>query len=1312
MREIVVQGAKKGDKNPPPPYIAPDSLRSIAYADLLYAISEGEIKGLVNGMESVKLEGTPVSGGNFPGVKMEFRPGTINQEHISGFPDTASESGVGVELRSGTPWVRNITNTNLDAIRLRFSWPQLMQTKDNGDVVGYSIMYMVEVATDGGDWELVIFSSAIGKSSSKYERTHRVDLPKASSGWSIRVTRITPNADSVRIQDMMRIEAITEVIDAKLRYPNTALIGLSYDSQQFQNIAKFSAEVDGRIIQVPSNYDPETRTYTGIWDGTFKREYSNNPAWVWYDLVLHPRYGLGRRINASMVNKWKLYQIAQYCDVMVPDGKGGQEPRYTCNFYIQTTKQAHSLLAEIASIFHGASFWDGSQMVLTADMPEDPVYTFSRANIVEGNIEYKGTALRDRHSTAVVAWDDPEQGYSTMYEPVSDTDAIRQLGGVYQKDIGAFGCTSQGQAQRAGIWALKTEQLSTRVATFRVGLDGFIPRPGDIINVSDDLLAGVSNGGRIVSATQNSIVVDRLPKDIKEYDRLSVNLPSGRTQTLVVRNVETIGGPKAGKIGYRAGQNTWFAGQQGELGRIITFYTNFDEVPESEAVWAVDSDEVALMQFRVSSVRRVDEHQFEITAAQHVPAKYDAIDHGAAVEPPPISNITPTTQAPPTNVQITTSSMVEQTMAVTTMTISWDAVQGAVAYEVQWRKDNGEWVKLPDTGAPSIDVKGVYTGNYIARVVAIGALGVRSTPASSALTEVLGKQGQPPALALLEASPLVFGIRLRWAFAPNSEDTLRTEIQYSENSQGDGHVPLGDFAYPLNTHELMGLSAGKELFFRGRIVDRTGNVGPWTDWIRGQSSADASEILGYIAGKITETELGDHLLEEIEKISGDGEGSVNERLQQIQDEIDNISGAEDWDADTAYLKNNLVRYEGSMYAARQDVPAGVPVSNSEYWEFVGSYANLGELAGALSIRLTQTEIDVDELTGEVSAIANKTEALEANFNVYRAGATNWRAGQSTAKAGVYSVWTAIASGDEAVSKRVDMLRSEFDDSNALIATELETLADADSAMAKQIDTIAASVDDNAALIQQESQTRADETEALAGQINTVAASAQSAHQAADNAMAAAEDAQEDADLANQGVAQNTAAIQQEAQARADADQALASQVSTVQAEVGDVSSAVQQTSQAVADIEGNLGAMYSIKVGVTQDGRYYGAGMGAGVENTPDGMQSQILFTADRFAFLNKTNGQVTLPFAIEDGQTFIRSAVIKDASIGSAKFSDWLESDAVGPDNTPVLRLNFRTGEIQLNAPAQGGGRMTLNNQLLQVFDENNKLRLRLGIW
>lgn len=1223
MREFVVQGAKKGAKNPPPPYIAPDSLRSIAYANLLYAISEGEVKGLANGLESVKLEGTPIvdSAGNenFPGTTLGFRPGTVDQEHLSGFPETANEIGVGVELRSGTPWVRNITNTNLDAVRLRFSWPQLMQTKDNGDVVGYSVAYKIELSTDGGEYEEAISSAATGKSSSKYERTHRVDLPKARSGWSIRVTRTTPNEDSVRIQDMMRIEAITEVIDAKLKYPNTALIGLSYDSQQFQNIAKFSAEVDGRIIQVPSNYDPETRIYTGIWDGTFKREYSNNPAWVWYDLVLHPRYGLGRRINASMINKWKLYQIAQYCDEMVPDGKGGQEPRYTCNFYIQSAKQAHSLLAEIASIFHGASFWDGSQMVLTADMPEDPVFTFSRANIVEGNVEYKGTALRDRHSTAVVAWDDPEQGYSTMYEPVSDTDAIRQLGGVYQKDIGAFGCTSQGQAQRAGVWALKTEQLSTRIAIFRVGLDGFIPKPGNIISVSDDLLAGVSNGGRIVSATQNSIVVDRIPKDIKEYDRLSVNLPSGRTQTLVVRNVETFGGPKAGKIGYRAGQNAWFAGQQGEFRR-ITLYASFDEVPESEAVWAVDSDEVALMQFRVSSVRRAEQHQFEITGAQHVPAKYDAIDHGAAVEPPPISNITPTTQAPPTNVQITTNSMVEQTMAVTTMTVSWDAAEGAVAYEVQWRKDNGEWVKLPETGAPSVDVKGVYTGNYIARVVAIGALGVRSTPASSALTEVLGKQGEPPALALLEALPLVFGIRLRWAFAPSSEDTLRTEIQYSENSQGDGHVPLGDFAYPLNTHELMGLSAGKELFFRGRIVDRTGNVGPWTDWVRGQSSADASEILDYIAGQITETELGEHLLEEIEKISGDGEGSVNERLQQIQSEIDNITGTEDWSADVAYSKNTLVRYDGSMYAARKDVPTGVPVDNSEYWELVGSYANLGELAAALSIRLTRTEIDVDELTGEVSAIANKTEALEANFNVYRAGATNWRAGQSTAKAGVYSVWTAIASGDEAVSKRVDMLRSEFDDSNALITTELETLA--------------------------------------------------------------------------------------------DADQALASQVNTVQSEVGDVSSAVQQTSQAVADIEGDLSAMWSIKLGVTQDGKYYGAGMGVGVENTPDGMQSQVLFTADRFALLNEANGQVTSPFAIENGQTFINSAIIADASIGSAKFSDWIESDAVGPDNTPVLRLNFRTGEIQLNAPAQGGGRMTLNNQLIQVFDSNNRLRVRMGIW
>lgn len=1363
LRAVVGQ---KGGSKPKPPNVAPDSLRSKAYASLLYAISEGEIKGPADGSRSIYLEGTPLvnSDGseNFEGVSVGFRSGTVDQRHLPGFAETANELGVNVEIKSEAPWVRTITNTEIDAVRLRFSWPQLMETKESGDVVGYRIDYRIEIAADGGEYEIALISSVDGKSTSNYERTHRIDLPEANSFWNIRVVRETANKNNVRIQDMMRIEALTEVVDAKLRYPHTALIGLRYDSSAFQNIAKFSVECEGRILQLPSNYNPDTRQYTGIWDGTFKRAYSNNPAWVWYDLVQHPRYGLGHRIDASMINKWRLYQIAQYCDVMVPDGKGGTEPRYTCNYYIQTQKQAHTALSEIASIFHGAGFWDGGQMVVSADMPADPVYSFSRANIVGGMIEYKGTALRDRHTTALVAWDDPAQNYTTKYEPVSDTNAIMQLGSVIQRNIGAHGCTSQGQAHRAGLYALKTEQLSTRVATFQVGLDGFIPRPGDIINLSDDLLAGIRNGGRIVSAEKRSIVADRTSYEVAEGDVISVNLPSGQTQRMTVQAVEIADGPKAGRLKYKAGATEWYAGQQGERGNAIYFSNSFEEVPNPEAVWVLDTEEVALMQYRVSSVKRVDDARFEITAAQHVPGKYDAIDHGAAVEPPAITGIRPTLQAAPKNVEISTSSKIEQTMAVTTMTIAWEAAEGAISYDVHWRKDKGEWIYVPNVGAASVDVEGVYTGAYEARVVAIGPLGVRSVASVSAVTNIIGKEGEPPALALLETSPLIFGIRLRWAFAAGSGDALRVEIERASSASGASSAHLGDFAYPATTHDLVGLSAAKSFWFRARVVDRTGNKGSWTDWTHGQSSADATEILDYIAGKITETQLGEDLLEEIERIDLIGAGLDNEiagrqqhvtniysqlnaRIDTISTELSEVLGAEDYSSSVSYLAGALVKHDGAMYRAKINTPAGTPVSDEDYWEKVGDYESIGELVAAHSAIISDLQQSVEDIDGDLvakasaisqlisavsdaeddiayntaaimqeaqtrasedqalaqqistvsssvdsntaliqqeaqaradadqslasqvsavgataqtalddasdaqntadqagqqagenaaailqeaqaradadQALAERADKVEANFNVYRAGATNWHAGQSAVRAGVYSVWTAIASGDEANAQRIDALSTEFEGSAAGIYSQLDALSNQSSAHAQKTETI--------------------EARAFASQL------------AADRAAKAADDAQSAADSAGSVAASNTAAIQAESQARTDAVSAVASQVGTVEASLGDVAASVQQSSQAVADMEGGLSASMSIKLGVTQDGKYYGAGMGLGIENTPDGMQSQVLFLADRFAFLHEASGNVTSPFAVEGGQTFINSALIKDASITSAKIKD-----------------------------------------------------------
>lgn len=351
-----ITGHKGGSKKPRQPVEMPDSVRSIARAKILLALGEGEFDGGVDG-RSIYLDDTPLLAAdgsvNFPGVTWEFRPGSVDQEHIAGVPAVENELAVGVELKSDAPWVRAVNNTQLSAVRLRLSWPAIQRQQENGDVVGYRIDYAIDIAVDGGAWQEALKASLDDKSTSRYERSHRVDLPEARSGWQVRVRRLTPNQNNNRVADTMRVEAITEVIDAKLRYPNTALLFVEFDASQFQSIPQISVEARGRRVRVPSNYDPQTRSYSGTWDGSFKSAWTSNPAWHWYDIVLHKRFGLGRRIDASMVDKWSLYRIAQYCDQSVPDGKGGQEPRFSCNLYLQSRAEAWTVLRDLAAIFRG-----------------------------------------------------------------------------------------------------------------------------------------------------------------------------------------------------------------------------------------------------------------------------------------------------------------------------------------------------------------------------------------------------------------------------------------------------------------------------------------------------------------------------------------------------------------------------------------------------------------------------------------------------------------------------------------------------------------------------------------------------------------------------------------------------------------------------------------------------------------------------------------------------------------------------------------------------------------------------------------------
>lgn len=1107
----MIKGAKGGSSKQRTPVESPDSLVSTAYARLIDLISEGEIYGLVNGSASIYLDETPAStsgGSSFSGFSWEQRTGSQDQPYLAGFPQVENEINIGVELQASAPWVRSITNTDLSAVRINFTVPRLAkQNASNGDTTGYRVDYAIDVAIGLGAYQEVLTGAFNGKTTGGYERSVRIDLPEGSGGWRVRVRRLTPNSTSSTIADTVNIKSFTEIIDAKFRYPNSAIVGVSFDAETFGgSVPRRGYHARGRIIRVPSNYDPESRAYTGIWDGTFQLAYSNNPAWIYYDLLLHPRYGLGDRIDASQVDKWGLYQIGQYCDQLVSDGQGGMEPRFVCNLYLQKRADAYKALQDIAAVFRGITYWGAGQAIVSADMPADPVYTYTNANVKNGKFSYKGSKRSTRYSAVLVGWNDPSDMYRRKVEYVQDDDAVARFG-VQTTEITALGCTSQGQAQRAGRWALLTNLLETETVTFSVGLDGIRARPGQIIRVADNARAGRRIGGRLSTATATVITVDKV-EGVQSGDELTCILPSGVAQTRSVIAVD---------------------------GHQLTVAPAFDAAPVAQSVWAWESTSLAAQRYRIVSIAESGPLEYAITASKYVEGKHAAVDSGAIISQRPITAIPSSVQAAPQNIRAISDWMIEQTLAVTTMTILWDAAPGATRYDVEWKRGDGAWAYAGRVGGTEIDVVGIYAGTYQIRVRALNSLDVTSPWGYSEAIELAGKAGTPPAVAFLNAVPEVFGIRLEWGFPAGAEDTLRTEIQYGSTQSEQDALHLGDYAYPANTHTMTGLAAGVTFWFRARLVDRTGNIGPWSDWVMGQSSADASAILEYITGQITETQLGQDLLDRIDLIDGDGPSSVNERIQ------DAVSQALEYSPHKSYLAGDSVRDGQRLYQAKIDVPADPDGANAPpnatYWLDIGQVV---QSANGLALQVEQNTASLELLDGKVTAAASSLEVL--------------------------------------------------------------------------------------------------------------------------------------------------------------------------QAAVGENSSAIQTTQQTVASLSGDLSAMYSVKLQLTQDGKYYAAGMGLGIENTPDGMQSQVLFQADRFAVINTANGVISTPFVIQGGQVFMNSAVIGDGTIDMAKIATALQSTNYEPGQTG-WRLT-KDGEFEINGSVAGQGRVKITNQLVEVFDSNDMRRVRLGIW
>ncbi|MDQ8936657.1 TipJ family phage tail tip protein [Acinetobacter rudis] len=1102
----VVMGAKGGGGKQRQPKVAKDTTASKTYARLQYGMSEGEVEGLANGLKSVYLDDTPVesdSGAkNFQDLTLDFRTGTNDQTYMEGFESIASESAVGVELKSGTPWVKGVTNLNLDAVIVRVRFGALkQQDPSTGDVTGVKIDYSIEVQADGGTWELALETQMSGKTAPNYERSHEVVLPKANKGWLIRVTRKTPNSTSEYVSDKMYVQAIAELVYLKLAYPNTALIGVQYDAETFSNIAKLAVELKGIKIKVPSNYDPVSRSYVGMWNGLFKRAYTNNPAWIYYDLCTAKRYALGHRLTEQMIDRWSLYRLAQYCDQLVPDGKGGEEPRFTCNVYIQSAEAAFDILRKLAGLFRAINYWDGTSIICEADLPQDTYFTYTSANIIGGvgAINSVGTRNRDRHNAVKVAWDNPQNRYKTEYVFVRDEKAIAQDRTVKMLELEAWGCTSEGQAQRTGQWALKSEQLETQTITFKVGLDGHIPLPGKVIEVANHLLAGRDNGGRIsaVSKDRKSITLDRDDVVCRAGDRLVVNGEDGKSQARTVSGIN---------------------------GRVVTVVAAFDSVA-AQNIWVVDAKDLATVKYRVLSVVQDEQHQFTITALQHNPAKYDAIDHGAFIDERPISIIQPSTQAPVESVTISSEQMVQQGLSVETMIIGWPQAKDATKYQVEWRKDNGTWLKLPITGSNSAEVAGIYAGKYEARVIAISAFEISSLPTYSKLTELKGKQGKPPKLAFIRATGVLFGMKIDWGFpAIGALDTAFVEINVSPDGKSN-IAQLGLFAYPTTTHTIQGLQPNLTQFYQGRLVDRIGNKGDWSNWVSGTSTADAKDVLDLLHEQISESQLSKDLKTKVDHIDQidtqipiikkdiqDTRDQLNQEAidrkkaivetqakidQEVKDRIQDVKDikaiTDKTNADLAAERQNRIDAinltQKNIDKEVADRKAAINSSEDGLTQVINQTNQntlqvIDTLKKSTDSGFAAVQSDMKVISDEQKVLSEKTDGVYAQLNPQLAGSVTDMAGSGEVFVGSWSLQSAMIEGDMALAKRVDTVSVETSSNKASIQQEIIARVDGDKALGQKIDTLSVDFNDSNAAIRNELKVVADKNESTASTLNT------------------------------------------------------------------------------------------------------------------------------------------------------------------------------------------------------------------------------------
>lgn len=1334
------------------PTLINDNLFHKQFYRVLDILSEGPIYGPVNiaaPLNCVMLNDTPVTDavGNtsIPGVSVAWRPGTADQSPINGFNAIESTVMVNAQVKHDTPLVRTVSDPNVTRVRLNIGVDSLVESDSQSNQKETSVIMAIDVKpSSSSTWSSIkAVQIGPGKISGEYLEAHIIDAPDEKP-FDIRVRRVTADSTSDLLQNDTRWSSYSEIIDDNLSYPHTAVAGAVIDHDQYTDTPTRTYHLRGLIVDVPDNYDPETRTYSGLWLGGLKQAYTNNPAWIFRYLVKNERFGLARHAGYIDVDDGALYTLSQYCDQLVDDGYGGLEPRVTLNAYITEQMSARDLLDNIAGMFRGIALWDGQRLTVMIDAPQDPIATITNANVVDGAFTRSSIARAECYNAVIVSWTDPENGWEQSKEYVADDELIAR-DGYNETTMEAFGCTSRGQAYRAGKWLIETAKREPSKFTFKMARDAIHFTPGDIVEILDNNRAGARLGGRIVANNGNVITVDKVDSDyITAGDTISLLDSDGK---------------------FKKHQITGVNGNEITLAAAPAWIRN-------GTVFAVSTEAAKPVLCRITSVAETENNSvYTIEAAQHDPNKQAVVDEGAIFE---INNDTLNHFRVPNIENLKVVNIGSETVQCRA---TWETqtTTHRMTFEIRIYNTDGAVVKSYETTKYSYDFYGIDAGAY-----SLGVRGRNDTGMKGAESIVDLVIGAPAAPVGVNWVPGVFQATVY----PISKTTLTTDTSYEFYYAGENQIT--DPAKITTSAQFTG--RGYQWTFGGMntghtyyVYVRTRNAFGVSDFVEasGKPTEDFDEITDYVTKDVMESEQFKEMISDIKDL-GDRTDIVEGATEDLKIATEDLKADTDTlkkDTEDLYKKVEENADEIGKHEVRID---SLEVSNENVNnELAQTKASLQNASLALinnslaqtNTRVTltaqykkgrnETKAQIDRIDNviaeEKKATAESLETITAEINTM----------DSNIKGEIARVDKAIATETQARTEAISNVNASISSlenkTDASVSRLDQAIADESSARAQAISGISAElglveneVDKNSDEIDQAKASLQNSSLALInnsiaqskmstvieakyrkGQTKTKAEIARIDTAIADETQARAEaiaslEANINENISAKITDVSTALATHEAssaekfvqisasfedvnssitewsQAMATADEALSTRIDQLKVTIDGNTTAIETTSKALTDFKGNVDASYSIKIATDSRGVKYATGMSLGLTGSGTNVQSQCIFLVDRFVLMTAANGTYTTPFYVTGGAMYVREAFIKDASITNAKIGSYIQSNNYVSGSTG-WKLD-KSGTFENYGSVSGEGAMKWTNTTISVKDGNGVLRVQIG--